>query len=73
MIPVVLLPLSVHGGCSRYHWIVVAKFTDCWLEQAKKASGKGRKMVKMLSMSKRHCQACKVGQKFTEKRLPEVC
>ena len=45
MIPVVLLPLSVHGGCSRYHWIVVAKFTDCWLEQAEKARGKGRKKI----------------------------
>ena len=34
MIPVILLPLRVHGGWSKCHWIVEAKITGCWFEQA---------------------------------------
>ena len=40
MIPVILLPLRVHGGWSKCHWIVEAKITGCWFEQAE---GRGKK------------------------------
>ena len=49
MIPVILLPLRVHGGWSKCHWSVEAKITGCWFEQAE-----GREKERSRTVAK-HC------------------
>ena len=58
MIPVMLLPLRVHGGWSKCHWIVEAKITGCWFEQAEgRGKERSRKGVNQcIVASKRQCR-----------------